>query len=277
LAGPFINRGLTLPHPKQSDSSSCGIFAINAIEHAVFKQLLCGPNAAVEHARWFCLTSSSQCHDRVEHSLAISATLPQAEYARLKREHAERRRAEREILERSSFECDDAASQQSACRKLIGMLGAMLHTSRRVDNERKRSRHKMVVHVQVDLAQSKQGGADNEKAELREAGQEKVDLESVEHEKKEHEEARQGQTNWKWAEGRAMHESVEHKEVWQGQAAGKQQAEHECSIMGPAEVERQQADQGKAQHKRTESGGMVVEASCKQVNTDCKPFCYTIW
>jgi hypothetical protein len=104
-----------------------------------------------------------------------------------------------------------------------------------------------------------------------------VDLESVEHEKKEHEEARQGQANWKWAEGRAMHESVEHKEAWQGQAAGKQRAEHECSIMGPAEVERQQADQGKAQHERTESGGMVVEASCKQVNADCKPFCYTIW
>ncbi|KAG1818941.1 hypothetical protein EV424DRAFT_1539897 [Suillus variegatus] len=272
FAGPFVDRGLTLPHAKQGDSSSCGIFAINAIEHAVFKQPLCGPNAAVERARWFCLTSSSQCHDRVEPCPALSTALPQAEYARLERERAERRRADREILERSSFECDDAASQQSARRKLIGTLEAMLHMSRRVDNERKRSGHKKVVHVQADLERSEQGGAENEKAELREAGQEQGDLERAEHEKEEREKARQGQENWKWAEqGRATHEKVEREEAWRGQAAGKQRAEHERNDMRPAEVERQQAEKGKGQRERTESGDMVVEASCKQVNAELPP------
>ncbi|KAG2060932.1 hypothetical protein BDR06DRAFT_1002147 [Suillus hirtellus] len=148
--------------------------------------------------------------------------------------------------------------------------------STRLDDERKRSGHKKVVHVQADLEWSKQGGTENEKAELREAGQEQGDLERAEHEKEEREEARQGQVNWKQAEhGRATHEKVECKEAWQGQAAGKQRAEHEHNDMRPAEVEWQQADQGKGQRERTESGDMVVEASCKQVNTELPPILST--
>ncbi|KAG2030460.1 hypothetical protein BDR03DRAFT_1017098 [Suillus americanus] len=177
FAGPFVDRGLTLRHAKQGDSSSCGIFAINAIEHAVFKQPLCGLNTAAERARWFCLTSSSQFHDRVEHGPALLAILPQAEQARIEQDRAERRKADREILERSSSDRNEAASQQIARRKLIGKLEAALHMSRRADDERRWSGHKKVGQAQADLEQVGQGGVEHEKAEPREVGQEQAVLE----------------------------------------------------------------------------------------------------
>ncbi|KAG1855268.1 hypothetical protein F4604DRAFT_1685752 [Suillus subluteus] len=272
FAGPFVDRGLTLRHAKQGDSSSCGIFAINAIEHAVFKQPLCGLNAAAERARWFCLTSSSQFHDRVEHGPALLAILPQAEQARVEQERAERRKADREMLERSSSERNEAASQKIARRNLISKLEAALHMSRRADNERRWSGHKKVGQAQADLEQAWQGGVEHEKAEPREVGREQADLERAEREKEEGEEARQRQADWKRAERRrTAHERAEREEVWHGRAAGGQRAEHKRNYTGLAEVGRQQAEQGEVQRERTELGDTVVEASYKQVNAELPP------
>ncbi|KAG2063252.1 hypothetical protein BDR04DRAFT_1123391 [Suillus decipiens] len=247
FAGPFVDRGLTLHHSKQGDSSSCGIFAINAIEHAVFKQPLCSPNAATERARWFCLTSSSQFHDRVEHGPPLLAILPQAEQARIEQERAEHRKADREMLERSSSEYDRAASQQSARRKLISKLEAALHMSRRADNERRWSGYKNVGQVQADLGQAVQGRAEHEKAEPR-------------------------QPDWKRSEpGRAAHEDVEQDEAWQGRAAGGQRAKNERNPTGLADVEQQQPEQGKLQRERTELRETAVKASYKQVDVELPP------
>ncbi|KAG1723084.1 hypothetical protein EDD22DRAFT_1054523, partial [Suillus occidentalis] len=60
FGGEFDNRGPSLPHGNQKDHASCGLFAINTIEHNVFGQTLGVANPARERARWFCLTSETQ-------------------------------------------------------------------------------------------------------------------------------------------------------------------------------------------------------------------------
>jgi hypothetical protein len=60
LGGEFDNRGPSLPHGNQKDHASCGLFAINTIEHNVFGQTLGVANPARERIRWFCLTSETQ-------------------------------------------------------------------------------------------------------------------------------------------------------------------------------------------------------------------------
>ncbi|KAG1863253.1 hypothetical protein DFJ58DRAFT_912422 [Suillus subalutaceus] len=58
--GEFKDLGPTLSHGHQVDSSSCGLFAINTIEHHVFGCTLGIPNPASERARWFALTAGAQ-------------------------------------------------------------------------------------------------------------------------------------------------------------------------------------------------------------------------
>ncbi|KAG1863234.1 hypothetical protein DFJ58DRAFT_839203 [Suillus subalutaceus] len=58
--GEFKDLGPTLSHGHQVDSSSCGLFAINTIEHHVFGCTLGIPNPASERARWFALAAGAQ-------------------------------------------------------------------------------------------------------------------------------------------------------------------------------------------------------------------------
>ncbi|KAG2357521.1 hypothetical protein BDR07DRAFT_1380056 [Suillus spraguei] len=62
--GKFTDLGPTLPHGQQKDYCSCGLFAINTIEHRVFGYPLGVPNPAFERARWFALTAKDQILDR---------------------------------------------------------------------------------------------------------------------------------------------------------------------------------------------------------------------
>lgn len=276
FAGPFVDTGSSLRHAKQGDSSSCGIYAINAIEHAVFKQPLCGPNAAAERARWFCLTSSSQFHDRAENGPTHLAILSQAEQERIEQGRAERRKADREMLEHSSLECNKAESQQSVRRKVIGKLEAVLVMGRRSDGERKRAGHEKAGKVQADSGRAELGGAEHELPEPDDAGPGNAGCERAERAKEEGEEARQGQADRTLnGQGGVAQEEVKHEGAWQGQAAGRQWAEHQRNDVGFAQVKQQRPQQEKAQSDRTKLGNTAMETSLEQVNTECMSFCYT--
>jgi hypothetical protein len=60
FGGEFDNRRPSLPHDIRKDHMSCGLFAINTIEHNVFEQTLSVASPARKRARWFCLTSETQ-------------------------------------------------------------------------------------------------------------------------------------------------------------------------------------------------------------------------
>jgi hypothetical protein len=60
FGGEFKDLGPTLSHGHQVDSSSCGLFAINTIEHHLFGCMLGIPNPASERARWFSVTAGDQ-------------------------------------------------------------------------------------------------------------------------------------------------------------------------------------------------------------------------
>ncbi|KAG2737335.1 hypothetical protein P692DRAFT_20823821, partial [Suillus brevipes Sb2] len=75
--GKFTDLGPTLPHGNQEDRCSCGLFAINTIEHRVLGHPLGILNTDYERARWFNLTAKDQIPDlRVP---GLSATLPAIE------------------------------------------------------------------------------------------------------------------------------------------------------------------------------------------------------
>ncbi|KAG2030101.1 hypothetical protein BDR03DRAFT_1017515 [Suillus americanus] len=58
--GKFTDLGPTLPAGRQKDYCSCGLFAINTIEHRVFGYPLDVPNPDFERSRWFALTAKDQ-------------------------------------------------------------------------------------------------------------------------------------------------------------------------------------------------------------------------
>jgi hypothetical protein len=105
--GKFINLGPTLPAGRQKDYCSCGLFAINTIEHRVFEYPLDVPNPSFERARWFFLTAKDQIQDPNEDAQRLekeSLEKESLEKERLEKERLEKERLEKERLEKESLE-----------------------------------------------------------------------------------------------------------------------------------------------------------------------------
>jgi hypothetical protein len=138
--------GPTLPHGNQEDRCSCGLFAINTIEHRVLGHPLGILNTDYERARWFNLTAKDQIPDlRVP---GLSATLPAIEMNVL-------------------LSGQVVANQESEIRRIKDMKTSYLEKQA----QRRASRNEALA------------GHEPEKMDLDRTEKEKVELESVEKEK----------------------------------------------------------------------------------------------
>ncbi|KAG0694678.1 hypothetical protein DFH29DRAFT_1006122 [Suillus ampliporus] len=246
FGGKLCNNGPVLLHGVQQDCCSCGLFAINTIEHHVFAHDLGVPNPTSEQARWFVLCSQNQVqHLRVSNMLQGCSFTMAADISNqaiteepcctkgLITEHhkkMEQARAEnaRNMLRPDSIlpearrcnvehlECEKVEKDKAELKQLEKKVESELAEKKKAELER--LQNKKVEKVELErVGRELADKVEKEKVELERverelARKEKDELKRVEREQTEKEKPQQDRLDWERLEReRAEHEQAPHE------------------------------------------------------------------